>query len=86
VRDSRAGWSRSPNLARVVKSGADFDALLDLRDRGQIEILPTALLEEMSGQIPDMKPLHHQDDGIALLVIKPRQQGGAIPLNEPLPG
>ncbi len=47
---------------------------------------PTSLLQEMTGKIIGMKPLHHKDDRALSLMIEPRQQRVRVPLLEGLSG
>jgi hypothetical protein len=54
----------------VISPGADLDTLLGLRDRRQVEVLPSALSEKVTGKISFMQALHHQDNRIALLVVE----------------
>src|SRR5260370_31386292 len=70
---------------QVATSGSDLDALLCLGGGGQVEVSPTAFAEEMTSEIAYVEALHHQDDRIALLVIEPRQQSVAAPLDQSPP-
>jgi hypothetical protein len=42
-----------------------------LGNRRQIEMMPVALLEQVTGKIVFVQTLHNHDDRIALLVIEP---------------
>jgi hypothetical protein len=73
------------NLPGVVTSWSDLNPLLDFRDGRQIEVLPTAQVEQVAGKVADMKALHHRDDGVIFLVVEPRHQRCAIPVNQAFP-
>jgi hypothetical protein len=48
-------------------------------------VLPTAQVEQVAGKVAGMKALHHQDDGVFFLVVEPRHQRCAIPVNQAFP-
>jgi hypothetical protein len=73
------------NLPGVVTSWSDLNPLLDFRDGRQIEVLPTAQVEQVAGKVADMKALHHQDDAVIFVVVEPRHQRCAMPVNQAFP-
>ena len=73
------------NLPGVILPRRDLDLLVGLGDGRQIEVLPTAAVEQLAGQIANVKALHHQDNGVIFLVVEPRGQRGPIPVEHPFP-
>ena len=50
-------------LAIVPPRLADLDALILFRDRGKVQMFPSAIVEQNAGEIVDVQSLHHEDDG-----------------------
>src|SRR6516162_9936655 len=50
------------NLPRVISPGTDLDTLLGLGDRRQIQMLPSALPENVTSQIPLVQALHDENN------------------------
>ena len=61
------------------------DAVFD-GDCWQVKTLPAALAKEMTGKVVLVQALHHHHDGISVLVVEPRHQGPAVPVDHPLAG
>jgi hypothetical protein len=55
-----------PDLPGVEAPETDFDGLIYIRNGRQVEVPPPTAVEQMPGEIPDMKPLHDEDDGALL--------------------
>lgn len=53
-------------------------------DGGQIEMRPVfaLVLQDVSDQIIDMQPLHHQDDDALLLIVEASGEGGFEPADD----
>jgi hypothetical protein len=64
--------------------GPKLKSLLFDRDRWQIEMLPTALTQNVAGEIVLVQPLHHRDDCAGALVVEARDERAAEPIDHPL--
>src|SRR6516164_5660937 len=64
---------------------AEEIGFVSLRDRRQVQYLEATLLLQIACQIVLMHPLHDQDDARRLLVVGARQQGRAVPFDDPRP-
>jgi hypothetical protein len=55
------------------------DALLDFGNSGQVQVLPTLLLEQVSDEIIDVEALHNDDDRVGDFIIQAGQKRIAVP-------
>ena len=62
------------NASMVITIIAESNTAFRLGDRRKVEMLPTALLKQMTDQVVGMQSLHHDNDRAFRLVVKPRQQ------------
>jgi len=58
-----------------------LDNLVLQRDRWHIQVIPTALSYEVTGEVVLVQALHDRDDGARLLVIEAGDKCAAIPID-----
>ena len=63
-----------------------LDDLVVQRDRWHVQMIPTALSQEVAGKVVLVQSLHHRNDRARLLVIEARDECTAIPIDHALPG
>ena len=54
--------------------------MLGLGNRGQVEVGPATLFQQVTDQVVRVQALHDDHDGVGNLVVEAREQGVAIPL------
>ena len=62
-----------------------LDDLVLQRNRWHVQMIPTALSHEVAGKIVLVQALHDRNDRARLLVIEPRDECAAIPIDHALP-
>jgi hypothetical protein len=69
----------------MMESAAEQgDGFVALRDGRQVENGPlVGVCKDEAGEIVDMDPLYHDDDGAGLLVVLTRQQRIVVPAVDP---
>ncbi len=67
-----------------MEDAASYDALASFVLGGQVEVMPTPLIEEMSCQVMFMDSLHNHDTSPLLRVIESRRHGIGPPINRSL--
>ncbi len=60
-------------------SRPDRDRLINDRDRWQVEVMPAALLDQLTGEVLFVQPLHDRNDDAALGGVEAGQQRSAEP-------
>jgi Resolvase, N terminal domain len=72
--------------AQMRSAVAEFNDLLLQRDRWHVQMIPTALLQEVASEVVLMQALHDRNDGARLFVIEARDECAAIPVDHALTG
>ena len=67
-------------------AGPDRNLLVLSRDRGQVEMAPAAIPQQLTREVVFVEALHHENDGTASLVIEAGQKRRPIPLVDGTPG
>ena len=49
---------------------ADLNFAIFNSDRGQVEMMPPTLADQMAGQVVFVQALHHHHDGPVLLIVE----------------
>src|SRR6202521_459767 len=64
----------------------EFDDLVLQRTRWHVQMIPTALSQEVASKVVFVQALHDRNDRARLLVIEARDECAAIPIDHALPG
>src|SRR5208283_763751 len=72
------------DVAVMEHFGSKLKNLFFDSNRRQIEMPPTALTQNVAGEIVLVQPLHHCDDCSGTLVVEARDERSAEPIDHPL--
>jgi hypothetical protein len=72
--------------ARMRLAVPKLDDLVVQRNRWHVQMIPTALSQEVAGKVVVVQALHDRNDCARLLVIEARDECAAIPIDHALPG
>src|SRR5262249_62406891 len=74
------GVKKIANASMVIAMIAERDTAFCLGDRRKIEMRPTAFLKQMTDQVVEVQPLHHDNDRTFRFMVEPREQRVGVPL------
>ena len=72
--------------AHMRSAAPELNGLLLQPDRWHVQMIPTALSQEVASEVILMQALHDRNDGARLFVIEARDECAAIPVDHALPG
>ena len=83
-RATRARDAEAPRFPQINAAVAKRDTLVGIGACGEVQVGPSALVEQVTDQIIDVQTLHDDHDGILRLVVKAAHQRVGIPAFHPL--